>query len=94
MKSPETCPVCGSDVPPRASACPACGPDEKTGWADDAYAASPNIPDDDFDYGDFVEREFGSKKPVPRGVHWGWLIGAIVLVILLLLPLLLALFRT
>ncbi|SVB75002.1 uncharacterized protein METZ01_LOCUS227856 [marine metagenome] len=36
------------------------------------------IPDEDFDYDGFVEREFGEEKPSvkPQGLHWfWWLIG-------------------
>jgi uncharacterized membrane protein YvbJ len=84
LKSPETCPNCGADVPPRARACPSCGADENTGWADGAHG--PEIPDDSFDYQEFVENEFDtSKKPIPRGIHWVWWLVAIVLVTLFLL---------
>lgn len=82
MKTPpETCPVCGADVPRKARACPECGADEKTGWSEEAYAQSLDLPDDNFDYDDFVKREFGSGgKPAdrlrPRGISWiWWLVG-------------------
>jgi hypothetical protein len=39
------------------------------------------LPDQEFDYDDFVEREFGGKKPVPRGIHWFWWLVALGLVI-------------
>lgn len=73
-QSPETCPHCGADVPRGAKACPECGSDESTGWSEEARYDSLNLPDDRFDYDDFVEREFGSEcKPAPpRGVRWFW----------------------
>ena len=79
MKSPETCPLCGADVPARAKACPECGADEHTGWSDEAYAGNLNLPDDSFDYDEFVQRELKpEKRPIPRGIHWFWWGVAIV----------------
>jgi hypothetical protein len=75
MKTPETCPVCGADVPAHARACPECGACEDTGWSEDAYASNLGLPDADFDYEDFVEREFGtSRQRRPRGIGrlWWW----------------------
>lgn len=70
--TPETCPNCGADVPANAKSCPGCGADEKTGWAEDAYAGSLGLPEETFDYDDFVQREFAGEKARPRGVHWFW----------------------
>ena len=36
LKPPETCPVCGQDVPRKALACPGCGADHNSGWNDEA----------------------------------------------------------
>ena len=76
--TPEVCPNCGAEVPPRAKACPECGSDEQTGWSEEAHADGLGLPDQEFDYDDFVKREFGSKKPVPRGVHWFWWVVAVL----------------
>lgn len=46
-----------------------------------------DLPDDSFDYDDFVRREFGPPELKPRGLHWGWWLLGIVLVVLLLWPL-------
>lgn len=75
--TPETCPNCGADVPRGAKACPECGADEKTGWSEEAYASGLNLPDESFDYDEFVEREFGKKKALPYGVKWFWWVVAI-----------------
>ncbi len=69
---PEICPNCGAQVPRGARACPACGADEQTGWSEEAQSQDLGLPDENFDYDDFVEREFGSAKPVPRGIRWYW----------------------
>jgi hypothetical protein len=81
---PEICPNCGAPVPRRAKACPACGADERTGWAEDAHTGDLDLPDEDFDYDDYVRREFGGEVK-PRGLHWfWWLIGVVLLVVFLL----------
>ena len=77
--SPEICPHCGVEVPPNSKSCPACGSDEQTGWSEQAHCDSFDLPDDNFDYDDFVKREFSGETPVPRGIHWFWWLVAIVL---------------
>lgn len=87
MRPPEICPNCGAEVPRDAKACPECGSDETTGWSEQARYDSLDLPDENFDYDEFVEREFGEKKksPVPRGVHWFWWIAALLLIAALVL---------
>ena len=83
---PDICPNCGAEVPQKARACPACGSDEKTGWSDVAHADNLGLPDESFDYDEFVQREFSDRKPVPRGMHWfWWVVGILVLLALLAL---------
>lgn len=80
MPAPETCPNCGSDVPRGAKSCPECGADERTGWSDEAHASGLDLPNESFDYDEFVQREFGSqKKPMPYGIRWYWWLVAILL---------------
>lgn len=76
---PEICPNCGAEVPPQARACPECGADEQTGWSDAAHAERLGLPDEQFDYHDFVRREFSKPKPppIPRGIHWFWWLVAV-----------------
>jgi uncharacterized membrane protein YvbJ len=82
---PEICPNCGADVPRNARACPECGADEKSGWSDDAYASSLGIPEEKFDYDEFVKEEFGAgtRRIKPKGIHWIWWVTAVVLLVLL-----------
>jgi hypothetical protein len=84
--TPDVCPCCGADVPPKARACPECGADEKTGWAEDAATADLDLPEEDFDYEEFVKREFGGakKNPVPYGIHWFWWVIAVLLIAIFL----------
>jgi hypothetical protein len=79
MTPPDTCPNCGAEVPRNARACPACGADEQTGWSEAARTDGLDLPDENFDYQDFVKREFGDKSPVPRGIHWFWWVVALAL---------------
>ena len=83
-RPPAECPVCGEDVPPSALACPGCGADHETGWKDDADAtgADLGLPDEHFDYDDYVRREFG-RELKPAGIKPLWWITAIVLVVAL-----------
>lgn len=79
MTPPEICPTCGADVPRHAKACPGCGADENTGWAEDAQqatAADLVLPEEDFDYEEFTQREFG-KSPKPHGLHWVWWVAGL-----------------
>jgi len=81
---PDNCPNCGAEVPAGAKACPACGADEKTGWSEEAHVGGLNLPDETFDYDEFVDREFGKKKVLPHGISWFWWAVAIVLAALFL----------
>ncbi|MCX6892429.1 MAG: zinc ribbon domain-containing protein [Verrucomicrobiota bacterium] len=80
MTPPYTCPNCGAEVPRKSRACPECGADEHTGWSEAARSDGLGLPDESFDYNDFVKREFGGEKPVPRGIHWFWWVVALALV--------------
>ena len=81
---PETCPNCGADVPPKAKACPGCGACDATGWSEQAPTDGLDLPDESFDYEDYVEREFGSKKAIVRGLHPFWWITAVLVLFALL----------
>jgi hypothetical protein len=87
-KTPEVCPVCGEDVPAGALACPECGADHNSGWRDDAgtYEAL-DLPDEDFNYDEFVRKEFGTSfRPAGMKLIW-WLtaIGVIIVSVALYL---------
>lgn len=83
--TPDFCPNCGAEIPDKATACPECGSCEETGWSDAAKADSLGLPEESFDYDDFVQREFGDKKQAnrrPRSLLW-WLTAIIVLGVIL-----------
>lgn len=81
LKAPEACPVCGEDVPRGSSACPECGADHNSGWREDSDAYDAvDLPDQDFNYDEFIRAEFGTV-PKPVGIKTFWWIAAIVLIV-------------
>ena len=78
--APDVCPNCGAEVPPGAKVCPECGSDEQTGWSEAARYDDLNLPDGNFDHDDFVKREFGKERTLPRGIHWFWWLVAILVI--------------
>jgi RNA polymerase subunit RPABC4/transcription elongation factor Spt4 len=74
---PETCPVCGEDVPRGAKACPACGADERTGWNEDATRYDGlDLPDEAF-------TDDSTPRRAARGRLW-LVVGAGLLILLIL----------
>ena len=79
---PEVCPHCGAFVPRRARACPECGADETTGWSERAAGQRLDLPEDEFDYEEFAQREFGTPRKVARPpIGWLWWAVAVLLVL-------------
>ena len=85
VNAPETCPICGADVPRNAKACPECGACEKSGWSDETAGDGLDLPDDEFDYGEFLKREFGGPEIKPAGMKWFCWIAAVVALLAFLL---------
>ncbi len=86
---PEICPNCGVEVPRAATACPECGADDQTGWSENAQSQRLGLPDEEFNYDEFVKQEFGSGKTIrPHGISWLWWLTAIMLLAALLIWLL------
>lgn len=84
MRPPDTCPNCGADVPRNARACPECGSDENTGWSERAQSQSLDLPDDEFNYDEFVQREFGAPKQSKARLFW-WVVAIVLLALSLVL---------
>ncbi len=77
--TPSVCPVCDEPVPRGALACPECGADHRSGWREDTYLDGVDLPDDHFDYDEFVREEFAnSPKPKAQPIWW---ITAVVLLL-------------
>ena len=58
------CPHCHAILDDKATFCPHCGSDKKTGWSEGAEFSDLDIPD----YDEIVENEFGHKKTNPAAV--------------------------
>ena len=79
LRTPKVCPVCGEDVPRTASACPECGADHTSGWREDAETYDAvGLPDEDFNYEEFVKQEFGSSRRPPIKRVW-WIIAILLI---------------
>lgn len=69
---PDYCPQCGAEIPPRATSCPECGSCEETGWSDRSRNQALGLPDDEFDYDDYVKREFEPKSRILQSGRRIW----------------------
>ena len=79
------CPFCNRNVRV-GKPCPGCATKQATpkpvkkSWQSEPTEDGLNLPDEDFDYDDFVAREFGKTPHRQLGVKWyWWLLGVIVL---------------
>jgi hypothetical protein len=80
------CPFCDREVRV-GKPCPGCAkkrkPPEKPArksWEQESSADGLDLPDEDFDYDDFVAREFGRAPHRKTGVKWyWWLLGVAAL---------------
>jgi predicted nucleic acid-binding Zn ribbon protein len=77
---PDECPVCGAEVPDGAAACPECGSDERTGWSETARYDGLGLPDEAFDYDEFVGRELEGRAPRRRHARFWWVVAVVLLV--------------
>jgi len=83
FRPPGQCPVCGEWVYRGPVACGVWGACAKSGWRGAAGGAGLDLPDEDFDYEAFVEREFGrgSERRIGEGKQgrvWWWAAVAVL----------------
>lgn len=92
------CPGCDKEVRVGTRGCPYCNPPAKRrkrpkaaakrarkSWAQDSAYDGLDLPDESFDYDDFVAREFGHKPHRKAGIQWYWWVTAVVLLVLIVL---------
>jgi predicted nucleic acid-binding Zn ribbon protein len=83
MNPPEHCANCGAPIPPRARACPECGADERTGWAEQSIYDGLDLPEED------DEREQSNLSRQHRqSRQWLWWLVGVFLILMLTLALL------
>ena len=80
------CPNCGSDLSPNAAFCRECGASDDCGWGEDVEdwsdTESGYSEEDDFDYDEFVSREFPGATSVANPYIFKralWLIVVLIL---------------
>ena len=79
------CPFCDREVQV-GRPCPGCAKNHKVtkparkSWEQDSAQDGLDLPDEDFDYDEFVAREFGKAPHRSLGVKWyWWLLGVVAL---------------
>jgi hypothetical protein len=79
------CPYCESEVRV-GEPCPGCSKKAKRAalksrsWQQDKSADGLDLPDDDFNYEEYIAREFGKAPHRALGLKWyWWLLGVVVL---------------
>lgn len=84
----DSCPNCGADLATGAVFCRECGASEDSGWNDDVIDTEAGYcEDEDFDYDDFIRREFPGHASPPTNISLKRFL-MITLVVLLCLSLL------
>lgn len=89
------CPSCGHEVRVGAD-CPGCpkqgaiktrkrrakAAPRRRSWEQDSYYDGMDLPDEDFDYDDFVAREFGAPHQRLRVKWYWWVLGIIMILVI------------
>jgi hypothetical protein len=83
FEPPGDCPVCGEPVPAGRTSCPHCGSDERSGWSDETASDALDLPGEEFNYRDFVEKEFGPGSRRNRPALLWWVVGLLMVAVLI-----------
>jgi hypothetical protein len=84
------CPSCNHEVSVGIP-CPICSSKNKQipaapkSWKQDKHVEGLDLPDEDFDYDDFVKKEFGRSPHNKIGIKWYWYVVAILIVLYIVL---------
>lgn len=92
------CPGCDQEVRVGSRGCTRCHPSAthrkrpkaaakraRRSWEQDASYDGLDLPAEDFDYDDFVAREFGGMPHRRIGVAWYWWLTAVIVIVLMVL---------
>ena len=78
LPTPEVCPVCGANVPPRSLACPECGADHNSGWNEEALIYDGlDLPDEAFEHEDDSPSDERKAQSIP-GLSWLITLGVLL----------------
>ena len=78
--APETCANCGASIPPKARACPECGADERTGWAEQSLYDGLDLPEDE----EAREQASIACKHRQHNQYLWWAVGVFLILVLTL----------
>lgn len=76
QEPPEFCANCGAAIPRHAHACPECGADERTGWAESDPSDGLDLPPDEEAV---AEDEVNRAKRIQKARFW-WVIALLTAV--------------
>ena len=72
------CAQCGTEIPPRALACPECGADERTGWRETSIYDGLDLPEADSDLSP-------AKRGSSKRMAWYWIVTLVAVLLFILL---------
>ena len=78
---PDYCANCGAAIPRHAHACPECGADERTGWAENSLYDGLDLPPDE----ETEAQEVKIRKIRSRRERFWWFVAFVTAVAFLLL---------
>ncbi len=78
IPAPEECAQCGTAIPRRASACPECGADERTGWRESSIYDRLDLPEEAFADDDDAPARRSARGVAGLAWYW-WAIGVMLL---------------
>jgi hypothetical protein len=83
FQPPGQCPGCGEWVTRKQTCCDCCGASADSHWRSttDAYDGL-DLPASDFNYDEFLEKEFGSGRSGPIWQMWWWWVALLLIVVL------------
>lgn len=82
------CEHCGAEVSPNAKGCHACGATRQGGeWRHLETYDGIDLPDDEFNYEEFLEKEFGSTHAQDRRKLFWRIVAGVLLIAFILLVL-------
>jgi predicted nucleic acid-binding Zn ribbon protein len=82
FEPPGDCPVCGEAVPAGRKSCPNCGANARSGWSDETHGDGLDLPTPDFDYQDYVRKEFGRGSRRARPTLFWWIVGVVMVIVI------------
>ena len=81
----EACPWCGADLPSHADFCRECGASKESGWGEDDGDWEASVPDDGFEYDEFIAREFPDQASPPLPTSRPQLARVLIVVLILVI---------